>query len=144
MDYIDQTWLLHKNNTLPLPSEMPSLMSSFLHGLFLLLAGFLRWGSAAPVQTADVCPGYKASNVVRSDSSITADLVLAGSACNLHGQDLKDLRFLAEWQTGMALGLRSNTHTDLGRFSSSRDDLRPGRASVSSARLRCTTSRWIK
>ncbi|KAF3009844.1 hypothetical protein E8E13_010453 [Curvularia kusanoi] len=82
---------------------MPSLTSTFLHGLFLLLAGFLRWGSAAPVQTADVCPGYKASNVVRQDSSITADLVLAGSACNLHGQDLQDLRFLAEWQTDSRL-----------------------------------------
>jgi hypothetical protein len=28
-------------------------------------------------------------------------LTLAGTACNTYGQDLKDLKFLAQWQTGM-------------------------------------------
>jgi alpha-glucosidase len=54
-----------------------------------------------PLKRADSCPGYKASNVQRSDSSLTADLKLAGTACNIYSQDLQDLKFLAEWQTGM-------------------------------------------
>ncbi|KOS19918.1 putative alpha/beta-glucosidase [Escovopsis weberi] len=37
------------------------------------------------------CPGYKASNVKTSTIGLTADLTLAGAACNAYGQDLKDL-----------------------------------------------------
>ncbi|KAJ4295473.1 hypothetical protein N0V90_007485 [Kalmusia sp. IMI 367209] len=44
------------------------------------------------------CPGYEASNVVKSDSSLTADLKLAGSACNVYGDDLTDLKLLVEYQ----------------------------------------------
>jgi hypothetical protein len=54
------------------------------------------------LKRADSCSGYKASNVQRSDSSLTADLTLAGTACNIYGEDLKDLKFLAQWQTGMS------------------------------------------
>jgi alpha-glucosidase len=103
VDYIEQTWLPQNNGTLSFLSDMPSLSTTHLHGLFFLVASFLRWGLAAPVRSANDCPGYTASNVVRSDSSITADLNLAGPACNLHSQDLNDLKFLAEWQTGMFL-----------------------------------------
>lgn len=53
-----------------------------------------------PLKRADSCPGYMASNVQRADSKFTADLTLAGTECNIHGQDLKDLKFVAEWQTG--------------------------------------------
>lgn len=31
-----------------------------------------------------VCPGYKASNVRETDSGLTADLTLAGPACNVY------------------------------------------------------------
>lgn len=47
----------------------------------------------------DRCPGYKASNVERSDGKITADLTLAGDECNVYGYDLKDLRLLVEYQS---------------------------------------------
>lgn len=51
---------------------------------------------AAPV---DSCPGYTASNVVTGDSSVTADLKLAGDACNAYGEDLIDLKLEVEYQT---------------------------------------------
>ncbi|KAH9866138.1 hypothetical protein J1614_008702 [Plenodomus biglobosus] len=46
---------------------------------------------------------YRASNVQRRDGSLSADLTLAGKECNLYGQDLQDLKFLAEWQTDARL-----------------------------------------
>lgn len=45
------------------------------------------------------CPGYEASNVVKSDSGLTADLTLAGDACNAFGTDLKDLKLVVEHQS---------------------------------------------
>ncbi|TQS32931.1 hypothetical protein Golomagni_06737, partial [Golovinomyces magnicellulatus] len=44
------------------------------------------------------CPGYKASNVQKTDSKITADLNLAGAACNLYGTDFEHLKLLVEFQ----------------------------------------------
>lgn len=52
-----------------------------------------------PLVAAD-CPGYKASNVQKSKSKITADLSLAGSACNMYGTDFEHLKLLVEFQTG--------------------------------------------
>lgn len=46
------------------------------------------------------CPGYTVSNVVESDGVLTADLSLAGDACNIYGMDLVDLKLLVEYQTG--------------------------------------------
>ena len=63
----------------------------------LLLGGVLR-----PVlsQNLSSCPGYKASNVVQTDSGLTASLTLAGDACNVYGYDLPDLTLLVQYQTG--------------------------------------------
>lgn len=49
--------------------------------------------------TVDSCPGYTASNVVKSDSGLTADLTLSGDACNAYSDDIKDLKLLVEYQT---------------------------------------------
>lgn len=46
------------------------------------------------------CPGYKASNVKTTSSSLTADLSLAGPACNVYGDDLKDLTLEVVYETG--------------------------------------------
>ena len=46
------------------------------------------------------CPGYAASNVQKTDSGLTADLKLAGAACNAYGDDLTDLKLTVEYQTG--------------------------------------------
>lgn len=45
------------------------------------------------------CPGYKASNVKNTTSGLTADLTLAGTACNVYGTDLTDLTLTVEYQT---------------------------------------------
>jgi alpha-glucosidase len=37
--------------------------------------------------------------VKKTDSSITADLTLAGDACDVYSADLKDLKLLVEYQT---------------------------------------------
>ena len=50
--------------------------------------------------TSSTCPGYAATNVVTTASTLTADLHLAGPACNLYGTDLIDLKLVVEYQTG--------------------------------------------
>lgn len=48
----------------------------------------------------EACPGYTASNLQDSGSKVTADLKLAGTACNVYGDDLTDLKLEVEYQTG--------------------------------------------
>jgi alpha-glucosidase len=57
--------------------------------------------SALQARDADpnACPGYTASNLVKTDSSLTADLTLAGAACNVYSDDIKDLKLVVEYQT---------------------------------------------
>ena len=67
---------------------------------------------AAPLArraTVDSCPGYTASNVVEKESSLTADLTLAGDACNAYSDDIKNLKLLVEYQTSMFFPLRYGT-----------------------------------
>ena len=45
------------------------------------------------------CPGYKASNVKVHSSSMTADLTLAGPACNVYGTDLTHLTLEVVYET---------------------------------------------
>jgi len=49
------------------------------------------------------CPGYTASNVQQSGSGLTADLTLAGEACNAYGTDLPNLTLTVEYQSGSLL-----------------------------------------
>ncbi len=46
------------------------------------------------------CPGYTASNITTTDTGLTAQLALAGPACNSYGIDLEILTLLVEYQTG--------------------------------------------
>ena len=64
---------------------------------FSLLLGALTGAIAASI---DDCPGYAATNVVESATGLTADLNLAGPACNVYGYDLGELKLLVEYQTG--------------------------------------------
>lgn len=50
--------------------------------------------------TLSDCPGYKASNVTRGASYLTADLGLAGTPCNIFSDDVADLKLTVEYQTG--------------------------------------------
>ena len=59
--------------------------------------------SAAALATRDTstCPGYKASNVKASGGNIvSANLTLAGAACNVYGTDLDNLVLHVEYETG--------------------------------------------
>lgn len=69
----------------------------------LLSSSVLASASLAFAASIGDCPGYTASNVVESDGKLTADLSLAGTACNIYGTDLTDLKLLVEYQTGSKL-----------------------------------------
>ena len=68
-------------------------------GLILAAIALLSLGTTA--QNLESCPGYRASNVVSTGSTLTADLALNGPACNVYGTDLTDLKLVVEYQTGM-------------------------------------------
>jgi alpha-glucosidase len=57
-------------------------------------------GITATAASIDSCPGYTITNIDQTDASLTADLSLAGDACNIYGQDIDNLKLLVEYQTG--------------------------------------------
>jgi alpha-glucosidase len=54
----------------------------------------------------DVCSGYKASNVVETTNSLTADLTLLGAGSNVYGNDIGDLVLSVEYQSKERLAVR--------------------------------------
>jgi alpha-glucosidase len=66
-----------------------------------VLSAFLVGGAAASAATVESCPGYKATNVVTDGSKLSADLVLAGTACNVYGTDVQKLKLEVQYETGM-------------------------------------------
>ena len=72
---------------------------------WLLIAAAAASANMAPLGDSEdsslaSCPGYKASNVKTTSSSLTADLSLAGPACNVYGTDLTDLTLTVVYETG--------------------------------------------
>lgn len=59
-------------------------------------------GTAMALSARDItsCPGYTVTGLSHSANSITANLQLAGTACNVNGTDLNSLQLLVEYQTG--------------------------------------------
>lgn len=53
--------------------------------------------------TRGSCPGYTASNVVQTATGITADLSLAGAACNVYANDVQNLTLLVNYDAGIVL-----------------------------------------
>jgi alpha-glucosidase len=51
------------------------------------------------VNAQDVCPGYKASNIVRTPYGLKAQLSLSGEACNVYGTDIEALNLTVEYQS---------------------------------------------
>ncbi|KAK3314350.1 glycoside hydrolase family 31 protein [Apodospora peruviana] len=49
------------------------------------------------------CSGYQAKNVVVTDSSLVAELTLAGEKCNAFGEDITNLKLTVEYQTDTRL-----------------------------------------
>lgn len=76
----------------------------------VLLATFARAAVLGSRPNLDDCPGYKASNIKQLGPRLTADLNLAGDACNTYGSDLSDLKLLVEEQSGTSPS--SNRHLD--------------------------------
>jgi hypothetical protein len=56
-------------------------------------------------QPLTACPGYKASNVHTTATGLTANLKLAGKACNVYGTDLDNLLLEVTYETGKPLSL---------------------------------------
>lgn len=54
----------------------------------------------------DVCPGYTAANVARNPLGLTATLTLAGSACNVYGNDIDTLNLTVQYQSADRLAIR--------------------------------------
>ena len=78
-------------------------MAVFSKSFFFL--GLLGVAAATWVDptTLDACPGYKASNVKDDGSTLTADLSLAGKACNVFGSDVQQLKLQVTYETGKTL-----------------------------------------
>lgn len=72
-----------------------------MRGTLLLLAPLVAAAAVGPRSEVESCPGYTASNVKQLGQTLTADLGLAGDACNTYGIDLPNLKLLVEAQTGM-------------------------------------------
>lgn len=58
------------------------------------------------VDAQSVCPGYSASNFVRTNSGLTATLKLAGTACNVYGTDINTLNLTVEYQSADRLAVK--------------------------------------
>lgn len=99
VEYLGQSWG-GGNASFPIILEVMPVTWTFVQTVLLLWSVFLGGMQSSPLKRAE-CPGYKASNVQRTDHGISADLTLAGPACNLYSDDIKDLKFLVEYQTGM-------------------------------------------
>jgi hypothetical protein len=57
--------------------------------------------------TRDSCPGYSASGVIQTATGLTADLTLAGAACNVYGNDIQNLKLTVNYDSGKSPLVRS-------------------------------------
>jgi alpha-glucosidase len=58
------------------------------------------------VNVQDVCPGYKASDVASTSNGFTANLDIAGPACNVYGNDIANLTLSVEYQAADRLHIQ--------------------------------------
>ncbi|KAI0648521.1 alpha-glucosidase [Trametes meyenii] len=59
----------------------------------------LAGATAADPAVLDACPGYKAQDVFSHGPKLTADLVLAGTPCNVFGTDIEKLKLEVTYET---------------------------------------------
>jgi hypothetical protein len=67
----------------------------------VLTASLLGLAACGLAVAQSACPGYRASNVQQTANGLTANLNLAGAACNLYGTDLRNLTLTVEYQSCM-------------------------------------------
>ncbi|EEQ27204.1 putative alpha-glucosidase [Microsporum canis] len=68
-----------------------------MFGRTLVLAAVIA--TTALSASLEKCPGYKVSNIRDNGHTLEADLRLAGEACNVYGEDLRQLKLRVEYQT---------------------------------------------
>lgn len=51
----------------------------------------------------DACPGYKATHVNVGGAKLTANLELAGTACNVFGPDINKLKLEVTYETSTCI-----------------------------------------
>ncbi|KXN82694.1 putative alpha/beta-glucosidase agdC [Leucoagaricus sp. SymC.cos] len=75
---------------------------------FSLCTALVSSSAAVDVDPAklDACPGYTASNVKTRSGTLTADLTLAGQACNVFGEDLPTLSLSVIYETKERIHLK--------------------------------------
>ncbi|KAI0761474.1 alpha-glucosidase [Trametes elegans] len=68
---------------------------------FTALVKLVHFASATVTDPTilDACPGYNVQNVSSSGANFTADLVLAGKACNVFGEDIEQLKLELTYET---------------------------------------------
>ena len=84
------------------------LVSSRLRGILLVATSLLFLLDVVDVVKAeyvdpavlDACPGYEATDVKVSGPRLTAKLVLAGTPCNVFGNDIQALDLAVTYETG--------------------------------------------
>lgn len=77
-------------------------MARFLSWLLLAIAAVEAASTQRSGYSSDPlakCPGYKAFNVKTGLSTLMADLKLVGEACNVYGDDLKDIKLEVTYET---------------------------------------------
>lgn len=79
--------------------SIEAVMSYFITWLALAVAGLTTTSIATRSDSLADCPGYTASNVRTNANSLTADLGLAGTACDVYGYDLKNLTLKVVYET---------------------------------------------
>jgi alpha-glucosidase len=52
------------------------------------------------------CLGYKAADVATTDITVTADLTLAGPACNAYGNEISDLVLEVQYQNDAQINVK--------------------------------------
>lgn len=74
-------------------------------------------GRALVLRQSDgtTCPGYSAGNVQTTNTGLTADLSLAGPACNSYGSDISALKLSVNYDTGKQLACTFSSVTDLSQ-----------------------------
>ncbi|KAL7623035.1 hypothetical protein AAE478_006714 [Parahypoxylon ruwenzoriense] len=70
------------------------------------LTSLLTFTVGALAASVEDCPGYTASNIVKADGTLTADLTLSGEACDLYSSDLPNLKLFVEYQTKTRLHMK--------------------------------------
>ncbi|KAM3443250.1 hypothetical protein MY4824_000553 [Beauveria thailandica] len=78
--------------------------SLFLPGLASAVSVLSRENTSS--SALEQCPGYTASNVQTTDTGLTAELSLAGKACNVYGDDLNDLILQVTYETDNRLHVK--------------------------------------